>query len=109
MSFQTKLIEVVGEGALKKAYDELKRKLESEGLFAPERKKTVPDFSHKIGLITSHQGAAIGDFTSNLGSYGFQIKFFDSRGEGKKAVFDLTKAVKWFNNNMPEIDVLVLV
>src|SRR4030042_3828924 len=59
MSFQTKLIEVVGEGALKQAYDDLKRKLEFEGLFAPERKKTIPDFSHKIGLITSHQGAAV--------------------------------------------------
>ncbi|TSA44990.1 hypothetical protein D4R51_02675, partial [bacterium] len=67
MSFQTKLIEIVGEGALKKAYEELKRKLEAEGLFAPERKKPIPDFSHRIGLITSHQGAAIGDFTSNLG------------------------------------------
>ncbi|OGI27517.1 MAG: exodeoxyribonuclease VII large subunit [Candidatus Moranbacteria bacterium RIFOXYB1_FULL_43_19] len=109
MSFQTKLIEVVGEGALKKAYDELKNKLENEGLFAPERKKPIPDFSHKIGLITSHQGAAIGDFTSNLGSYGFQIKFYPSRVEGKQAVFDLVKALKWFNKNMPELDVIVLV
>lgn len=109
MSFQTKLIEIVGEGALKKAYDELKIKLEEEGLFAPEQKKPIPDFSHKIGLITSHQGAAIGDFTSNLGSYGFQIKFYDSRVEGKQAVFDLVKAVKWFNKNTPEIDVIVVV
>lgn len=109
MSFQVKLIEVVGEGALKKAYDELKRKLEAEGLFAPERKKIIPDFSHQIGLITSHQGAAIGDFTSNLGSYGFQIKFYGSRVEGKQAVFDLIKGVKWFNKNMPELDAVVLV
>lgn len=109
LSFQIKLIEVVGEGALKKAYDELKRKLENEGLFAPERKKPIPDFSHKIGLITSQQGAAIGDFTTNLGSYGFQIKFFASRVEGKQAVFDLMRGVKWFNKNMPKIDALVLV
>lgn len=109
MSFQTKLIEVVGEGALKKAYNELKKKLENEGLFAPERKKPIPDFSNKIGLITSHQGAAIGDFTSNLGSYGFQIKFFDSRVEGKQAVFDLIKGVRWFNKNIPNLDAIVLV
>lgn len=109
LSFQTKLIEIVGEGALKKAYDELKKKLESEGLFAPERKKPIPDFSHRIGLITSHQGAAIGDFTSNLGSYGFQIKFYDSRVEGKQAVFDLVKAVKWFGKNMPDLDAVVLI
>jgi exodeoxyribonuclease VII large subunit len=109
MSFQVKLIEVVGEGALKKAYDELRRKLEAEGLFAPEKKRPIPNFSHKIGLITSHQGAAIGDFTSNLGSYGFQIKFFASRVEGKQAVFDLIKGVKWFNRNMPGLDALILV
>ncbi|MFA5925662.1 MAG: exodeoxyribonuclease VII large subunit [Parcubacteria group bacterium] len=109
LSFQTKLIEIVGEGALKKAYDELKRKLESEGVFAPERKKIIPDFSHKIGLITSHQGAAIGDFTSNLGSYGFQIKFYDTRVEGKQAVFDLVEAVGWLNENLPELDAIVMV
>jgi len=109
MSFQVKLIEVVGEGALKKAYDELKKKMEAEGLFAPERKKPIPDFSHKIGLITSQQGAAIGDFTTNLGNFGFQIKFYPSRVEGKQAVFDLIKGVKWFNKNMPELDALVLV
>jgi exodeoxyribonuclease VII large subunit len=109
LSFQTKIIELVGEGALKKAYDELKKKLENEGLFAPERKKTIPDFSHKIGLITSYQGAAIGDFTSNLGSYGFQIKLYDSRVEGKQAVFDLVKGIKWLNKNIPSLDVIVIV
>lgn len=109
LSLRTKLIELVGEGALKKAYDELKRKLEEEGIFQPERKKPIPDFSHKIGLITSHQGAAIGDFISNLGNYGFQIKFYSSRVEGKQAVFDLLKAIKWFNKNMPELDALVLI
>ena len=109
LSFQTKLIELVGEGVLKKAYDELKAKLEKEGLFALERKKPIPKFSHKIGLITSHLGAAIGDFTSNLGSYGFKVKFCDSRVEGKQAVFDLIEAVRWFNRNMPDLDVLVVV
>jgi exodeoxyribonuclease VII large subunit len=109
LSFQTKIIELVGEGALKKAYDELRRKLDNEGLFALERKKPLPDFSHKIGLITSHQGAAIGDFTSNLGSYGFQIKFYDSRVEGKQAVFDLVRGIKWLNKNIPNLDVIVVV
>jgi len=108
LSFQAKIIEVVGEGALKRAYDELKRKLEAEGLFAPERKRPIPDFSHRIGLITSHQGAAIGDFTSNLGKFGFKIKFFDSRVEGKQAVFDLISGIRWFNENMPDLDAIVL-
>lgn len=108
ISFQTKLIELVGEGALKKAYEALKGKLEAEGIFAPERKKPIPDFPNSIGLITSHQGAAVGDFISNLGSYGFQIKFYDSRVEGKQAVFDLIKGIKWFNKKIPDLDVIVL-
>jgi exodeoxyribonuclease VII large subunit len=109
LSFQTKLIELVGEGELKKAYDDLKRKLESEGVFAPERKKPLPRFVQNIGLITSHQGAAIGDFISNIGNFGYKIRFYDSRVEGKQAVFDLVEGVKWFNKNMAELDALVLV
>ncbi|MFA6285703.1 MAG: exodeoxyribonuclease VII large subunit [Parcubacteria group bacterium] len=109
LSFQTKLIELVGEGLLKKAYEELKKKLENEGLFAPERKKTLPKYVQKIGLITSHQGAAIGDFISNVGNYGYKIKFYDSRVEGKQAFFDLARGMKWFNKNFPDLDALVLV
>jgi exodeoxyribonuclease VII large subunit len=109
LSFQTKLIELVGEGLLKKAYEELKEKLEAEGIFRPERKKTLPKYIQKIGLITSHQGAAIGDFISNVGNYGYKIKFYDSRVEGKQAVFEIVKGVKWFNKNMPDLDAVVLV
>ena len=109
LSFQVKLIELVGEGLLKKAYDELKKKLEGEGLFLPERKRPLPKYIQKIGLITSHQGAAIGDFVSNIGNYGYKIKFFDSRVEGKQAVFELVRGVKWLNKNIPDLDAIVLV
>ena len=107
ISFQADSIELVGEGALKKQYEELKKKLADEGLFAPERKKPIPLFPHKIGLITSRQGEAIFDFRTNLGKFGFQIEFFDSRVEGVQAVPALLKAVKYFKNK--DIDVLVLV
>ena len=109
LSFQVKLIELVGEGLLKKAYDELKNKLDQEGLFALERKKPLPKYVQKIGLVTSHQGAAIGDFVSNVGNYGYKIKFFDSRVEGKQAVFELIKGLKWLNKNIPDLDAIVLV
>ena len=59
--------------------EELKKKLDQEGLFAPGRKKPIPLFPEKIGLITSRQGEAIFDFRINLGKFGFQIKFLDSR------------------------------
>jgi len=108
LSLKASVIEVAGEGALKKAYEELKRKLEEEGLFSPEIKKPIPDLPQTIGLITSNQGAAIGDFTTNLGNYGFKIKFINSSVEGKQAVFDLIKAVKQFKE-MKKIDVIVII
>ncbi len=66
-------IEPFGEGALKQAFEALKKKLEEKGYFAPERKKPVPEIIQKIGLITSQSGAAIKDFMKNLGHYGFEI------------------------------------
>ena len=108
LSLKANLIEVAGEGALKKTYDKLKMKLEKEGLFAIERKKILSELPTSIGLITSSQGAAIGDFRSNLGNYGFQIKFIDSSVEGKQAVFDLISAVRQFGR-VKDIDTLVII
>lgn len=107
LSMQISIIELVGEGALKKAYEELKKKLEGEGLFAPERKKTIPDLPKKIGLITSETGAVIHDFLNNLGKFGYQIKFVDSRVEGQIAVSDLISSIEYFNGK--DIDVLVII
>ncbi|MDD3487409.1 MAG: exodeoxyribonuclease VII large subunit [Candidatus Moranbacteria bacterium] len=109
LNFQTKLIELVGEGALKKAFEDLKRKLEKEGLFAIERKKHIPQFVKKVGLITSSRGEAIIDYRSNLGKYGIETKFYDVRVEGKQSVFELIASVRWFNENMPDLDVLAIV
>jgi exodeoxyribonuclease VII large subunit len=108
-SLKVQLIEVEGEGALKKAYDELKLKLEREGIFAVERKRALPEFPERIALITSNQGAAIGDFMMNLGSYGFKIRLLNSSVEGKRAVFELIEAVRYFNRHPEEYDVLVMI
>ena len=107
INFKTLTIELVGEGALKKAYDELKKKLEKEGLFAIERKRPIPEFPQKIGLVTSETGAVINDFLNNLGKYGYHIKFADSRVEGQVAVRDLLSAVGYFNDK--DIDVLAII
>ncbi len=108
LSLKASVIEIAGKGALKKAYEELRKKLEKEGLFSPEIKKPIPDLLQIVGLITSNRGAAIGDFTTNLGNYGFKIKFINSSVEGKQAVFDLIKAVKRFEK-MKDLDVVVII
>src|SRR5579863_1608568 len=53
--------EPVGLGALQLAFDQLKKRLEAEGLFDPERKRPLPVLPQRIGLITSPRGAAVRD------------------------------------------------
>lgn len=107
LSFKASSAELVGEGSLKRAYDLLKKKLESEGIFAIERKRLIPELPQKIGLITSATGAVIHDFSTNLGRYGFQVKFIDSKVEGQGAVRDLISAIDYFENM--DIDALVII
>ncbi|MBK8754360.1 MAG: exodeoxyribonuclease VII large subunit [Candidatus Competibacteraceae bacterium] len=59
-------VEEAGAGALLQAYDELRLRLEREGLFAPERKQPLPRFPRRIGVITSASGAALRDVLSVL-------------------------------------------
>jgi exodeoxyribonuclease VII large subunit len=54
-------MEEAGEGALQRAYELLKRALSAEGLFATERKRPLPRFPHRLGVITSPSGAAVRD------------------------------------------------
>ncbi|OGZ85928.1 MAG: exodeoxyribonuclease VII large subunit, partial [Candidatus Staskawiczbacteria bacterium RIFOXYC2_FULL_32_10] len=106
LSFKTSSVELVGEGALKKAYDQLKKKLYAEGLLSKERKRAIPTFPQKIGVITSRQGAVLADFLSNIGNYGFKIIMIDSRVEGQSAVADLLLAVRTMKKK--DIEVLVI-
>lgn len=106
LSFICDSIELAGEGALKKEYDRLLAKLASEGIFAIEKKRAVPKFARRIGIITSKQGAVIHDFLNNIGKFGFQIEFIDSRVEGQLAVGDLLASIRTFKKR--EIDVLVI-
>lgn len=107
LAFKALSVELVGEGALKKAYDQLKKKLDAEGLFLEERKKGIPEFPQKVGLITSEAGAVIHDFLTNLGRYGFHIKFMNSRVEGQPAVREIVSAIDYFSDK--DIDVLVII
>lgn len=106
ITFKCSSIELVGEGELKKQYEELKRKLEKQGLFDESRKKEIPLFPCNIGVITSKEGAVINDFLNNLGQYGFKTKLVDSRVEGIEAVKDLLGAIKTIKGE--KVDCLVI-
>lgn len=106
LSLQVETIELVGKGALQVAYEKLKSKLESEGLFSPLRKRLIPEFPHKIGVITSKSGAVINDFLTNIGKFGFEILFVDSKVEGVDAIKDLQVALETLKHK--DLDVLVI-
>src|SRR5215216_2477637 len=62
-----KSVELEGAGALQVAFEKLKQKLAAEGLFGAERKRMVPTFVHRLGLVTSLTGAAIRDVLHVVG------------------------------------------
>ena len=59
-------IEPAGEGALKREYDKLRKKLAAEGLFDEDRKQALPELPQRIGIITSPSGAAVRDILTVL-------------------------------------------
>lgn len=108
LTFIVEHIAPVGEGALKKAFEQLKKLLESEGLFAPERKRRLPLYPEKIGVITSNQGDAIKDFRTHLGEFGYNVTLYDARVEGLNAINSIVSGIEWFNQHAGDIEVLVL-
>ncbi|MFH1744926.1 MAG: exodeoxyribonuclease VII large subunit [bacterium] len=107
LSFIAETIELVGEGKLKKEYEKLKKKLAAEGIFDIDKKRPIPQYPQKIGIITSRKGAVIEDFLNNLNKFGFQVKMIDTAVEGQRAVKPLLTAIKTFSRQ--DIDVLVII
>ncbi len=107
LTFKVRTVERVGKGALKKAYEELKLSLAKQGFFEEERKRPIPKYPQKIGVITSLKGAAIHDFINNLGKFGFKVLLCDSRVEGQEAVPDILLSLKTMKRK--KIDVLVII
>jgi len=104
-SINVEVVEPVGEGALKRAFELLKAELEKEGLFAEERKRELPRFVKTIGLIASKESAAYGDFVKILRARfgGIEIFLYHVRVQGSEAVEDIVSAFSYFNANQKEL------
>ena len=105
-------VEPVGEGALKRAYELMRKKLESEGLFALERKRAIPRFPEHIGLIASRESAACGDFIRILNNRwsGATVHLYHSQVQGEAARQQITEAINYFSSpEAPQVDVLVII
>lgn len=103
-------LEDAGEGALRRAFEALKQKLDAEGLFAAERKRALPRFPRRIGLITSPGGAAIRDVLSVLARRfpALPILLHPTPVQGAEAVAGIVRALHLAGERR-DCDLLLLV
>jgi len=85
-----------GVGALQAKFEELKRRLAAEGLFDAERKRPLPKFPRRIGVVTSPTGAAIQDFLHVLHrrQRGIAVVIYPARVQGKGAAAEIAEAIR---------------
>jgi exodeoxyribonuclease VII large subunit len=103
-------LEPVGRGALQVAFEQLKKKLEVEGLFDPARKKLLPLLPSRIGLITSSTGAAVRDVVRILTRRfpNVHLTLYPVRVQGEGAAEEIVQALAHFNRKR-SADVILLV
>ena len=94
-------LEPQGLGALQLAFEQLKKKLAAEGLFAAERKRPLPRFPQRIGIVTSPRGAAIGDLIQILSrrSGGLHIRLYPALVQGEGAVEEVCRGIQYFSRS----------
>jgi exodeoxyribonuclease VII large subunit len=98
-----------GVGALQAAFEQLKKKLQAEGLFAEERKRPIPMLPRRIGLVTSPTGAAIRDFLTVLKRRfpNLAILIDPVRVQGDQAAPEIVAAVDGFSAR-GDVDVVIV-
>jgi len=102
-------LEPIGLGALQLAFEQLKKRLEAEGLFDPARKKSLPLLPSHIGIITSPRGAAVRDVVRILTRRfpNVHLTVYPVRVQGEGSAEEIVKALKFFNAKKM-VDVLIL-
>jgi exodeoxyribonuclease VII large subunit len=92
-------LEPQGFGALQLAFEQLKQKLAAEGLFDPARKRPLPRFPRRIGIVTSPRGAAIADMVHILSRRfpGIHVRLYPSLVQGEGAVEEVVRGIEYFS------------
>src|SRR5438093_2060600 len=93
---RVEILQPRGLGLLQAKFEALKRKIQAEGLFAPERKRSLPKFPRRIGIVTSPSGAAIRDMLNVLRRRApwLQILISPVRVQGTGAAQDIAVAIR---------------
>ncbi len=105
-----KKVEALAKGNLYLEFERLKKKLEAEGLFAPEHKKEIPAFPQRIGVVTSPTGAAVRDILSVLKRRNphLEVLIAPVLVQGDEAAGQIAQAVEDLNRFVPAPDVLLV-
>ena len=105
-----KTAEALAKGNLFLEFEKLKKKLEAEGLFAPEHKKEIPPYPQRIGVVTSPTGAAVRDILSVLKrrSPHLEIVIAPVLVQGDEAAGQIAQAIADLNRFQPAMDVLLV-
>src|SRR5216110_1212437 len=111
--FNVQILQPRGVGLLQAKFEALKRKLEAEGLFAPERKRPLPKFPRRIGIVTSRTGAAIRDMLNVLRRRApwLQIVINPVRVQGTGAAQEIAVAIRELalpNQAFAPVDLIVV-
>jgi exodeoxyribonuclease VII large subunit len=95
-------IEPKGAGGLQVAFEQLKAKLEAEGLFAAERKKAIPTLPARIGIVTSPQAAALRDILNILQRrhHTVNVVIYPAQVQGDAAAAEVASGVRYFNEGL---------
>jgi len=99
LQFQVEFLELQGLGALQLAFEKLKKKLAAEGLFDAERKRPLPRYPRRIGIVTSPRGAAIADMIHILTRRfpGLHIRLFPALVQGEGSIEEVVRGIQYFS------------
>lgn len=101
-------IEMAGVGAILKMLEERKRKLAAEGLFDQARKKPIPRFPQRIGIVTSPTGAAFQDIQNRLRErFPVTIVLYPATVQGTTAAAEVAAGIEYFNR-AKNVDVIIV-
>ena len=109
LQLSAEYLEPKGAGALQVAFEQLKARLEAEGLFDAERKKPIPFLPRCIGLITSPRGAAIRDILNILRRRheSANVLIYPAQVQGEAAANEVSSGIRYFNRTR-KVDVIVV-
>src|SRR5467141_3709486 len=109
LQISAEFMEPQGAGALQLAFEQLKARLEAEGLFDPSRRKPIPPLPLRIGIITSPQGAALRDILNILARrhHSASVLIYPAQVQGESAPLEVTAGLHHFNRTR-EVEVIII-